>query len=60
MMCEERPEDSGQFATMQAPEMSLPACLAQVRRRIPGPIRRVYFRIPVSVMNATQRFTSDS
>jgi hypothetical protein len=25
-----------------------------------GPIRRVYFRIPVSLMNATQRFTSDS
>src|SRR6476660_10400896 len=30
-----RPEVPGQFATMYAPEMSLPACLAQVRRRIP-------------------------
>ena len=60
MMIGGSPEVSDQFATMQAPKMSLPACLAQVRRRIAGPIRRVYFRIPVSVMNATQRFTSDS
>jgi len=60
MMSEERPKVSDQCAKMQAPKMSLPACLAQVRRRIAGPIRRVYFRIPVSVMNATQRFTSDS
>ena len=54
-----RPEVSGQYAMMQAPEMSLPACLPQARRRI-LPIRRAYFRIPVSLMNATQRFTSDS
>ena len=60
MMSGGRPGVSGQCATMQAPKMSLPARLAQVRRRIPYPIRRVYFRIPVSVMKATQRFTSDS
>src|SRR6476620_8494543 len=39
MMSGARPEVSGQCATMQAPEMSLPACLAQVRRRIPCSIR---------------------
>jgi hypothetical protein len=60
MMREGRPEVSGQWATMQASKMFLPACLTQVRRRIPCRSARVYFRIPVSLMNATQRFTSDS
>src|SRR4051812_7196248 len=39
MMSGGRPGVSGQCATMQAPGMSLPPCLAKLRRRIPCPIR---------------------
>ena len=60
MMSGGRPEVSGQYATMQAPEDVLAGLLGAGAAPHSLPIRRVYFRIPVSLMNATQRFTSDS